>query len=83
MAKNITASGATIVANDCERMRITVNNGFTGTLAVSTANGGTVATVLNPATGQTYNYGGLTMQGAVTVNPSATCDLSVTIDPKL
>lgn len=78
---HITASGAQDIVNDCDAIRIAVGLGFTGTLTVSTALGGTALIATNPATGQEYNVGGLTRQGKVTVNPSATTDLAVTVDP--
>lgn len=83
MALNITGSGATAIGL-ARAIRITVNLGFTGTLAITAAgstqygtNAQTMATITNPATGQTYAYGGLHEQGSISINPSTTTDITV------
>ncbi len=84
MAQNITASGSTTVATATDGIEIKVNLGYTGSLVVAVAGStqygtpaATLGTITNPVTGQTYTYRGLRTQGAVTVNPSTTTDLTV------
>lgn len=86
MAKNITGSGATIVASNASAIHITVNAALTGTITVTAAGSTqygtasqTIATITNPTVGNAYRYGGLTTQGAISVNPSTTCDITVSI----
>lgn len=72
----ITASGAATVGNACRGILIQVNTALTGTITV--ADGGTTkAVITNPAVGNTFTYYGFL--GAVTVNPSATTDITVSI----
>ena len=78
MAKYITASGASTLPN-VNAIEVQVNTALTGTITLSTANGGTFAVITNPTVGSLYKYGGLIGQGAITVNPSATCDITVTL----
>lgn len=82
MALHITASGAQDIVNDAERIRITVNITLVGTITVTSALGGTVAVITNPTVGNSFLYGGLTGWGKLTINPSATTDLTVTVEPK-
>lgn len=82
MAKNITTGVATDIVNDCERIRIVVNAALTGSIIV-VAGVTTIATITNPAVGNNFNYGGLTNLGKVVVTPSTTCDITVTVDPKI
>jgi len=86
MAQNITASGAATVATAADGISVQVNLGYTGSLVVAVAGSiqyGTPAAILgtitNPVTGQTYTFRNLRTQGAVTVNPSTTTDLTVNI----
>lgn len=86
MAKNITGSGATTVASNAQAIFIQVNAALTGTITVTTAgstqygtSSATVATITNPLVGNVFRYGGLAQQGAVAVNPSASCDITVTM----
>lgn len=73
--KNLTASGSsTIRVDGAAKLFIQVNAALTGTIAVAD-NVGTVATITNPTVGSQYQYWDL--QGTVTVNPSATCDITV------
>lgn len=83
MSVHIT-TGTVTVANAADGIRITVNLGYTGSLTVATLGStqyGTAATTLgivtNPVTGQEYTYRNLRTQGAITVAPSTTTDLSV------
>lgn len=86
MAQNITSSGSTAVASNAYAILIQVNAALTGNIVVATSgstqygtSGGTVGTITNPTVGSQFKYGGLNQQGYVTVNPSATCDISVTL----
>lgn len=86
MAKNITASGATVIAAQAGAIYIQVNSALTGTIIVTAAGSNqygtasqTIATINNPSVGSFYKYGGLHGQGAISVNPSATCDITVTV----
>lgn len=84
MAVNITSSGATSIGL-AKAIVIQVNLGYTGSLII-TAGGSTqygtqaqtLGTVTNPVTGQVLKYGGLHGQGAISINPSTTTDISVT-----
>lgn len=89
MSVNITGSGATSIGL-ARAIRITVNLGYTGTLTVTAAGSTqygtaaqTIAIITNPVTGQVYPYGGLHGQGAISINPSTTTDISVTKVNKL
>jgi hypothetical protein len=86
MAKNITSSGSATIASHAYGILIQVNAALTGTITVAVAgstqygtSSATIATITNPGVGNVFRYGGLTQQGAVTVNPSATCDITVTV----
>lgn len=80
--KYITASGAVTVVPAvagsayATGLLITVNAALTGTITVADING-TQAIITNPAAGAAYRYYGL--EGTVTVNPSATCDITVSV----
>lgn len=86
---HITASGAqSIGLADC--ILITVNGALTGTITVTTAGStqygtpaGTVAVITNPTVGSSFKYGGLRTQGVVSINPSATTDITVSFLPQL
>lgn len=86
MAKNITSSGAAVVASNASAILLQVNAALTGNIIVTVAgstqygtNSATIATITNPTVGSFYRYGGLTQQGAVSVNPSTACDITITI----
>lgn len=86
MAKNLTASGAAVIASNANAILIQVNAALTGTITVTVGgstqygtSSATIATITNPAVGNVFRYGGLIQQGAVSVNPSATCDITVTV----
>lgn len=74
--KYITASGSQTVASAANGLLIQVNTALTGTITLA-AGGTTFAIITNPTVGGQYRYNGLRNQGAVTVNPSATCDITV------
>lgn len=86
MAKNITSSGAQDIAAQADAVLLQVNAALTGNIVVATAGStqygtpaATVATITNPTVGTSYRYGGLRTQGKLTVNPSTTCDITVTL----
>lgn len=86
MAKNITASGSQTVATEAGAILLQVNAALTGNIVVAVAgstqygtSSATIATITNPTVGNIFKYGGLKGQGAVTVNPNTTCDITVTI----
>lgn len=90
MAKNITAGSATDVASNAQAILIQVNAALTGTITVSAAGStqygtgsSTIATITNPTVGSFYKYGGLAQAGKITVTPSTTCDITVTILEKI
>lgn len=77
MAIHITASGATTVSTSGPRgILVQVNAPLTGTITIADTLG-TVAVLASVVPVGQYNYYGL--NGTVTVNPSATCDISVSI----
>lgn len=78
MAKYITGSGSTTVAAAADGVFIQVNAALTGTITLAVG-GTTFAVITNPTVGSQYKYGGLHGQGALTVNPSTTCDITVSI----
>lgn len=84
MALNITASGATVVGKG-QALLLQVNGALTGTIAITAAGStqygtgsSTIATITNPTVGSQYKYGGLGQAGAISVNPSGSCDITVT-----
>lgn len=86
MAKNITASGAQTIASSAGAILLQVNAALTGTITITAAgstqygtSSQTIATITNPTVGSVYRYGGLTNQGAIVINPSTTCDVTVTV----
>lgn len=74
---HITSSGATTITTTSPRgIRINVNAALTGTITVTDGTG-TLAIITNPTVLSSWvGYG---FQGTVTVNPNATCDLSVSV----
>lgn len=72
----ITASGSTTVAKAANGLLIQVNGALTGTITLG-AGGTTFAIITNPTVGSQYRYNGLRDKGAITVNPSATTDITV------
>lgn len=81
--KHITAATpGNIFVGPVRRVLITVNAALTGTITVSDENGtsGTpiVAVITNPTVGSQYEYWGF--QTGVYVNPSTTCDITVSLD---
>lgn len=86
MAKNITAGGAVVVASNAQAIFIQVNAALTGTITVTAAGStqyatpsSTIATITNPTVGNVFRYGGLAQAGAISVNPSTTTDITVTM----
>lgn len=86
MAKNITAGGAQVVASGAKGINITVNTALTGTIIVTTAGStqyntpaATIATITNPIAGNSFTYSGMRQWGAISVNPSGVCDITVNI----
>lgn len=71
-----TAGGSVTVADRCVGIRVTVNAALTGTITV-TDTGATIAVITNPAVGGSFIYFGF--KGAAAVNPSTTCDVTVSI----
>lgn len=74
--KYITASGSQTVAKAANGLLIQVNTALTGTITLA-AGGTTFAVITNPVAGDQFRYNGLRDAGAITVNPSATTDITV------
>lgn len=74
--KYITASGSTTVASAVTGILVQVNSALTGTITLA-AGGTTFAVITNPTVGSQFRYTGLRNAGAITVNPSATTDITV------
>lgn len=72
----ITASGSTTVAKTCNGLLIQVNTALTCTITLA-AGGTTFAVITDPTAGSQFRYNGLRNQGAITVNPSGTTDITV------
>lgn len=77
MAVYITASGAASIGTR-DGLMIQVNTALTGSITLQ-AGGVTFAVITNPTVGSQYRYTGLRGMGAITVNPSATTDITVNI----
>ncbi len=88
MPVHITSSGATDIGL-ARAIKIQVNKALTGTITVTTAGStlyGTAAQTIGISTDPgvvLLQYGGLHGQGSVSVNPSATTDITVTKVNKL
>lgn len=74
--KYITASGSVTVATAANGLLIQVNTTLSGTITLA-AGGTTFAVITNPIVGSQFRYNGLRNQGPITVNPSATTDITV------
>lgn len=74
--KYITSSGATTVASTANGLLVQVNKTLSGTITLA-AGGTTFAVITDPGVGSQYRYNGLRGQGAITVNPSATTDITI------
>lgn len=72
----ITSSGSQTIASAAGGLLVKVNTALTGTITLA-AGGNTFAVITNPTVGQSYQYNGLRGKGAITINPSTTCDLTV------
>lgn len=84
MATYITSSGAQAVGVT-GAIYIQVNTALTGTITVTAAGSTqygtasrTIAVITNPVAGDFFKYGGLHTYGIISVNPSATTDITVT-----
>lgn len=76
--KYITASGSTTVATSVDGLLVQINKGDASATITLAAGGNTFAVIAGPyLSGYQYRYNGLRGQGAITVNPSATTDLTV------
>lgn len=77
--KYITSSGSTTVAAAANGLLIQINKPLT-TETITLAAGGTTFAVIGGAAvaaGAQFRYNGLRNQGAITVNPSGTVDITV------
>lgn len=74
----ITSSGAADIAADATGILIQVNKALTGTITCQ-AGGTTFTVITDPTVGSQFVYGGLHGKGKITVNPSATTDIYVSI----
>lgn len=72
----ITSSGSTTVAKAANGLLIQVNAALTGTITLQ-AGAVTFAIITNPTVGSQFRYNGLRNQGAITVNPNGSCDITV------
>lgn len=84
MALNITTGTATLIGL-AKGVQLQFNAALTGNVIVASAASaqyGTAAqtfgTITNPTVGETHRIGGLHGQGAITITPSTTCDITVT-----
>lgn len=74
---HITATGSQAICTGARKILIQNNKALTGTITV-TDGVGTVAVITDPAVGNQFEYWSLT--GAITVNPSAICEITVNTD---
>lgn len=72
----ITSSGSTTVADSCVGILIQVNAPLTGTITITDATVTKAVLASVVPVGQYRYYG---FKGAAAVNPSATCDITVSI----
>jgi len=78
MAVNITASGSQTVASQANGVLIQLNKALVAETIVVAVGGTTIATITGAAgAGSQFRYSGLSTRGAITVNPSATVDITV------
>jgi len=80
MIANYTTSGSkTLVSQGgLRKLIVQVNAALTGTITIAHQGGTTIATITNPTVGLKFEYWDLL--GAVTVNPSTTCDITCSGD---
>lgn len=78
MAKNITTAATHTIAAYADGIFIQNNKALTGNIVVAVG-GTTIATITDPTVGTTYAYGGLHGHGTVTITPSTTCDITVSM----
>jgi hypothetical protein len=74
----ITASGSQPVTTAATGILVTVNAALTGTITLQ-AGSTTFAIITNPTVGSSFRYYGLRGQGAITANPSATCNITISL----
>lgn len=86
MAQHFTGLGTNTVAASAQAILIQANSAATGAITVTNGgstqygtSSGTVAVITNPLAGAQYKYGGLAQQGAIGVNISTSCDITVTL----
>ena len=79
MAVYVTASGSQTVAAQANGLLVQVNKALTVETITLQAGGVTFGVITGAvAAGAQFRYGGLSTKRAVTVNPSATVDITVT-----
>lgn len=76
MPKYITESGSVTVATAANGLLVQVNTALTGTITLA-AGAVVFAVITDPVAGDQFRYTGLRGAGAITVNPSATTDITV------
>lgn len=74
--KYITASGSQSLAANANGLLVQCNTALTGTITLA-AGGTTFAVITNPVAGNQFRYNGLRNAGTLTINPSATTDVTV------
>lgn len=80
MAVYVTASGSQTVAAQANGLLVQVNKPLTVETITLQAGGVTFGVITGAvAAGAQFRYGGLSTKGAVTVNPSATVDITVSL----
>lgn len=72
----ITASGSQSIATSAYGILIQVNAALTGSITVADGDV-TKAVITDPTVGSQFRYFGF--NGAITVNPNATCDITVSV----
>jgi hypothetical protein len=72
----ITSSGSQTIASSANGLLVQVNTALTGTITLA-AGGTAFAVITDPTVGAQFRYNGLRNQGAITVNPSATTDITI------
>lgn len=74
--KYVTASGSQRIATVADGLLVQVNTALTGTITLQ-ANASTFAVITNPIAGAQFRYNGLRGQGEISINPSATTDVTI------
>lgn len=74
----ITAGGSVTVTEQADGLLVQINKALTSETITLAAGGNTFAIITGAAVaGAQFRYNGLRGQGAITVNPSATVDITV------